>query len=163
MDLVSSSICEEMLDSGREGGGGGTPSMKLLIKFQRLLVAELYSSGPDSCGEGEQELEGVLALLRKYLHYLSCHVLELLPTATATAQLSSRHFMAVANILDQDLVGVLLPELVVSLILLQVHAFLMYCPLSFLFVFLAICLSCSSVLSLNMSCLSVPPSNIVAV
>jgi len=118
MDLMSSSISEDILDSQKTES---SPSLKLLIKFQRLLVAELYSSGPDNSGDGEQELDGVLALLRKYLHYLCCHVLELLPTATATSSLSQRHFLAVSSILDHDLVGVLLPELVISLILLQIE------------------------------------------
>ena len=118
MDLISSSISEDILDSQKTES---SPSLKLLIKFQRLLVAELYSSGPDNSGDGEQELDGVLALLRKYLHYLCCHVLELLPTATATSSLSQRHFLAVSSILDHDLVGVLLPELVISLILLQIE------------------------------------------
>ena len=54
MDLVSSSISDDMLDSQRTDN---TPSLKLLIKFQRLLVAELYSSGPDNAGEGEQVLK----------------------------------------------------------------------------------------------------------
>lgn len=118
MDLVSSCISEDMLESSRTEL---SPSLRLLIKFQRLLVAELYSTGPENSGEGEQELAGVLALLRKYLHYLCSHVLELLPPATATGALSHRHYLAVATILDQDIVGVLLPELVVSLILLQLE------------------------------------------
>ena len=60
MDLVSSSIAEDMLEAAAGGGGGGTtavertPSMKLLVKFQRLLLAELYSSGPDDQNEDEQ-------------------------------------------------------------------------------------------------------------
>ena len=50
----------------------------------------------------EPELAGVLALLRKYLHYLCCHLLELLPAATATGAMSARHYLAVSGLLDQE-------------------------------------------------------------
>ncbi len=80
--------------------------------------------GPD-LGSGEdsenEEQEGVLALLRKYLNYLCTHVLDLLPAALDTSAISHRHYLATANILDHDIVGVLLPELVVSFTLLQLE------------------------------------------
>ncbi len=106
-----------------------SPSLSLLVKFQRLLMAELYMAGPDSqeeeeAGERQQELAGLLSLLRKYLHHVCTHVLDLLPAATAVAAMGPRHFLAAAGVLSQELVGVLLPELTVCLLLLQVSCLL---------------------------------------
>jgi hypothetical protein len=76
-------------------------------------------------GERQQELAGLLSLLRKYLHHLCTHVLDLLPAATAVVAAArggaQRYFLAVAGLLGQEgLVGALLPELAVCLLLLQV-------------------------------------------
>ena len=54
---MSSSISDEMLESTQQlHRPDNTPSLRLLIKFQRLLIAELYSSGPDSEGEQVRDL-----------------------------------------------------------------------------------------------------------
>ena len=99
-----------------------SPSLKLLLKFQRLLISELFSSGSEA-GECELErrTEGLLSLLRKYLQLLCCHALELLPAATNIATTSQRHFLVVSLVLEQDIIGTLLPELVISLLLLQME------------------------------------------
>ena len=110
---------------GYQGPRAGTtsPSLALLLKFQRLLVAELYSSATDYGGDCEQEARtrGSLVLLRKYLQLVCCHVLEVLPAAIAIGTASQRHYLLASLVLEQDLVGVLLPELVVGLLLLQIE------------------------------------------
>ena len=100
-----------------------SPSLALLLKFQRLLVAELYTSATDYGGDCEQEsrTRGSLVLLRKYLQLVCCHVLEVLPAATALGTASQRHYQVACMVLERDLVGVLLPELVVGLLLLQIE------------------------------------------
>ena len=58
-------------------------SLQLLLRFQRLVVVELFSANEVSGeSEAERRTEGILALLRKYLSLICCHVLEILPTAT---------------------------------------------------------------------------------
>ena len=102
---------------------GPSPSLALLLKFQRLLVAELYSSATDYGGDCEQEARtrGALVLLRKYLQLVCCHVLEVLPAAISMGTASQRHYQLACMVLEQDLIGVLLPELVVGLLLLQIE------------------------------------------
>ena len=104
--------------------GDRSPSLNLLLKFQRLLITELFSSGSfdnnDDC-ESEQRTEGILSLLRKYLHLICCHVLEIISASKNIGNTSQQHFLLVCLILEQDLIGLLLPELVISLILLQLQ------------------------------------------
>ena len=103
-----------------------SPSLQLLLKFQRLLVTELFIAGGGAnevsgeC-EAERRTEGILSLLRKYLHLICCHVLEIVPTATNIGNTSQNHFLLVGVALEQDLIGILLPELVISLLLLQME------------------------------------------
>ena len=52
---------------------------------------------------------------------LCCHVLELLPEAVAVGGQSQRHYLLVSLLLEREMVGVLLPELVLSLLLLQLE------------------------------------------
>ena len=60
-----------------------SPSLQLLLRFQRLVVVELFGAAEVSGeSEAERRTEGILALLRKYLSLICCHVLEILPTAT---------------------------------------------------------------------------------
>jgi E3 ubiquitin-protein ligase HERC2 len=62
------------------------------------------------------------SLLKKYCSLLCSHVSDVLPLATNLASYSSKHFAAVARIIKHDISGVLLPEMSVSLVLLQLHA-----------------------------------------
>ena len=96
-----------------EGSLERSPSLNLLLKFQRLLIAELYSGNSEYGGdcELEQRMEGILALLRKYLNLICSHVLEIIPSASNIGNTSQRHFLLVSLILEQDLIGILLPDL----------------------------------------------------
>ncbi|KAJ8681467.1 hypothetical protein QAD02_017254 [Eretmocerus hayati] len=100
-----------------------SPSLSLLLRFQRLLVARMLSC-VGKCVNGseiqDQEISGIESLLNKYVVQVRNHVAEIMPQATTLASISSKHFVAVANILKGDIVSVLLPELVICLILLQI-------------------------------------------
>ena len=85
-------------------------------------MVELFGAAEVSGeSEAERRTEGILALLRKYLSLICCHVLEILPAATDIGNTSQHHFLLVATVLEQDLIGILLPELVISLLLLQME------------------------------------------
>ncbi|XP_034287268.1 E3 ubiquitin-protein ligase HERC2 isoform X1 [Pantherophis guttatus] len=95
-------------------------SLDLLLRFQRLLVSKLYPG--DHFGHVSNtyspELLGVGSLLKKYTALLCTHIGDILPVATSIASISHRHFAEVSRVVDGDLTGVLLPELVVSVVLL---------------------------------------------
>ena len=56
------------------------PNLNLLLRFQRLLFAQLYPpEGREEGGDYERDLPGALSLLRKYMQMLSHHVVEVLP------------------------------------------------------------------------------------
>ncbi|XP_037554244.1 E3 ubiquitin-protein ligase HERC2 [Nematolebias whitei] len=95
-------------------------SLDLLLRFQRLLVSKLYlgvNSTEDVNGY-DPELFGVGSLLKKYIAFLCTHIGDILPVATSIASTGRRHFAEVSRVIEGDLTGVLLPELVVSIILL---------------------------------------------
>uniref|UniRef100_A0A3P9BK00 E3 ubiquitin-protein ligase HERC2 n=1 Tax=Maylandia zebra TaxID=106582 RepID=A0A3P9BK00_9CICH len=87
-------------------------SLDLLLRFQRLLVSKLY------LGVNDPELLGVGSLLKKYIALLCTHIGDILPVAISIASTGCRHFAEVSRVIEGDLTGVLLPELVVSIILL---------------------------------------------
>uniref|UniRef100_A0A673CTH4 E3 ubiquitin-protein ligase HERC2 n=1 Tax=Sphaeramia orbicularis TaxID=375764 RepID=A0A673CTH4_9TELE len=87
-------------------------SLDLLLRFQRLLVSKLY------LGVNDPELLGVGSLLKKYIALLCTHIGDILPVATSIASTGRRHFAEVSRVIEGDLTGVLLPELVVSIVLL---------------------------------------------
>ncbi|XP_041128227.1 E3 ubiquitin-protein ligase HERC2-like isoform X2 [Polyodon spathula] len=95
-------------------------SLDLLLRFQRLLVSKLYSgmNGPQLTNGYSPELLGVGSLLKKYIALLCTHIGDILPVATSIAFISHRHFAEVSRIIEGDLTGALLPELVVSTVLL---------------------------------------------
>ncbi|XP_057260463.1 E3 ubiquitin-protein ligase HERC2 isoform X7 [Pezoporus wallicus] len=95
-------------------------SLDLLLRFQRLLVSKLYPGDcigqvPNTYGP---DLLGVGSLLKKYTALLCTHIGDILPVATSIASTSHRHFAEVSRVVDGDLTGILLPELVVSIVLL---------------------------------------------
>ncbi|XP_030333717.1 E3 ubiquitin-protein ligase HERC2 isoform X5 [Strigops habroptila] len=95
-------------------------SLDLLLRFQRLLVSKLY---PGDCvgqvpNTYSPDLLGVGSLLKKYTALLCTHIGDILPVATSIASTSHRHFAEVSRVVDGDLTGILLPELVVSVVLL---------------------------------------------
>ncbi|XP_038616113.1 E3 ubiquitin-protein ligase HERC2 [Tachyglossus aculeatus] len=110
------SACQDRERSGPERSA----SLDLLLRFQRLLVSKLYPEEgfvPFSTSYSP-ELLGVGSLLKKYTALLCTHIGDTLPVATSIASTSHRHFAEVSRVVDGDLTGVLLPELVVSIVLL---------------------------------------------
>ncbi|KAJ0032136.1 hypothetical protein NQD34_002217 [Periophthalmus magnuspinnatus] len=95
-------------------------SLDLLLRFQRLLVSKLYLgvNGTEHVNGYNPELLGVGSLLKKYIALLCTHIGDILPVATSIASTGRRHFAEVSRVIEGDLTGVLLPELVVSIILL---------------------------------------------
>ncbi|XP_067368465.1 E3 ubiquitin-protein ligase HERC2 isoform X5 [Channa argus] len=95
-------------------------SLDLLLRFQRLLVSKLYLgvNGTENVNGYNPELLGVGSLLKKYIALLCTHIGDILPVATSIASTGCRHFAEVSHVIEGDLTGVLLPELVVSIVLL---------------------------------------------
>nr|XP_004552854.2 E3 ubiquitin-protein ligase HERC2 isoform X1 [Maylandia zebra] len=95
-------------------------SLDLLLRFQRLLVSKLYLgvNGTENVNGYNPELLGVGSLLKKYIALLCTHIGDILPVAISIASTGCRHFAEVSRVIEGDLTGVLLPELVVSIILL---------------------------------------------
>ncbi|XP_044262446.1 E3 ubiquitin-protein ligase HERC2 isoform X2 [Tribolium madens] len=89
-----------------------SPSLKLLSRFQRLLIGRIFSKGlecQDACE----------TLLVKYLECFSGHVTASLNVAYETCLVMPKNFLYVLQILKGDIIGILLPELIISLILLE--------------------------------------------
>nr|XP_022328228.1 E3 ubiquitin-protein ligase HERC2-like isoform X2 [Crassostrea virginica] len=104
-----------------------SPSLDLLLQVQRLLVSRIFpldGEGPMPTVGTEKELQflGAGSLLRKYMLLLCNHVALILPQATSLACTSSKHFSVVSQVLHKDVTGVLLPEMVTSMVLLQLKA-----------------------------------------
>ncbi|KAL5011340.1 hypothetical protein ScPMuIL_009891 [Solemya velum] len=99
-----------------------SPSLDLLLQFQRLLIARIFPRYSQSCKvDIEIELQGAGSLLRKYLSVLCNHVANILPVAASLAGISSRHFSLVSKIITRDVTGVLLPEMMTCMVLLQLR------------------------------------------
>ncbi|XP_048453850.1 E3 ubiquitin-protein ligase HERC2 [Rhincodon typus] len=111
---ISSSLDHEHFNQERSA------SLDLLLRFQRLLISKLYPGVNFSYETNgySPELLGVGSLLKKYIALLCTHIGDILPVATTIASTSYRHFAEVSCILEGDLTGVLLPELVVCVVLL---------------------------------------------
>ncbi|XP_023810269.2 E3 ubiquitin-protein ligase HERC2 isoform X5 [Oryzias latipes] len=95
-------------------------SLDLLLRFQRLLVSKLYLgiTETETVNGYNPELLGVGSLLKKYIALLCAHIGDILPVATSIASAGRRHFAEVSRVIEGDLTGVLLPELVLSIALL---------------------------------------------
>ncbi|KAL1023407.1 hypothetical protein UPYG_G00040470 [Umbra pygmaea] len=111
---ISSCMDAEQLSKERSA------SLDLLLRFQRLLISKLYLGVNDTEHSNgyNPELLGVGSLLKKYIALLCTHIGDILPVATSIAFTGHRHFNQVSRIIEGDLTGVLLPELVVSIVLL---------------------------------------------
>uniref|UniRef100_A0A3Q3AXX1 E3 ubiquitin-protein ligase HERC2 n=1 Tax=Kryptolebias marmoratus TaxID=37003 RepID=A0A3Q3AXX1_KRYMA len=92
--------------------GCWSASYTWVLTAQRMLMdmSLFFSADP--------ELLGVGSLLKKYIALLCTHIGDILPVATSIASTGRRHFAEVSRVIEGDLTGVLLPELVVSIILL---------------------------------------------
>ncbi|XP_059922232.1 E3 ubiquitin-protein ligase HERC2 isoform X1 [Gadus macrocephalus] len=110
------STCQEAEQVSKERSA----SLDLLLRFQRLLVSKLYLgvNGTETLNGYNPELLGVGSLLKKYISLLCTHMGDILPVATSIASTGHRHFAEVSRVIEGDLTGVLLPELVVSVVLL---------------------------------------------
>ncbi|XP_077983839.1 E3 ubiquitin-protein ligase HERC2-like [Glandiceps talaboti] len=121
-DLSLESTSDERLKSPRVERSA---SLELLLRFQRLLVGELFPREEDKTKAGslsDPELQGACSLLCKYISLLCSHVSDVLLVAASLANTSCKHFAAVAHVIESDISGVLLPELVVCMVLLQVQS-----------------------------------------
>ena len=115
---------------------GESSSVKLLLLFQRHLLANIYSNfsslslppsavggavGPPTVGgeQTHQQIQGAFAVLLKYMSMLHHHLLQVLPMASQLVSLNPRHFRVASQILREGPAAMLLPELAVSLVLLQ--------------------------------------------
>ncbi|XP_076028585.1 E3 ubiquitin-protein ligase HERC2 isoform X2 [Oratosquilla oratoria] len=127
MSMISSAV---LLDSNERQGstvgpsegvgsnqGDRSPSMLLLLRFQRLLISQLFplENNSQNHAEQESEVEGAGWLLRKYLTLLVGHVCDTLSIATSLATINTRLMTLTCNILEKDILGILLGELCVSL------------------------------------------------
>ncbi|KAK0097381.1 hypothetical protein PV326_002182 [Microctonus aethiopoides] len=114
-----------------------SPSLNLLLRWQRLLIAQMYQCISKSIAKDSQDAEmiGAESLLKKYTVQICNHVNEILPIASEIASTSNKHFVLVTTILKGDIVNVLLPELVICLILLQIDYPLLLQAMSWMEVF----------------------------
>ncbi|XP_050578084.1 E3 ubiquitin-protein ligase HERC2 [Bombus affinis] len=98
-----------------------SPSLNLLLKFQRLLIAQVYECIDDVGTKKlrDQEMLGAESLLKKYLSQICIHIIEIMSFAAELANTSIKQFVFVSTVLRGDIVNVLLPELITCLILLQ--------------------------------------------
>ncbi|XP_049844846.1 E3 ubiquitin-protein ligase HERC2 [Schistocerca gregaria] len=100
-----------------------SPSLNLLLRFQRLLISHIYcsSQGKSLNDDPDTDVLGAESLLSKYLSILCNHVNDILPLASSLTSNNNKHFPHIASILKGDFVDVLLPELLVCLILLELE------------------------------------------
>ncbi|KAJ8297784.1 hypothetical protein KUTeg_024315 [Tegillarca granosa] len=101
-----------------------SPSLDLLLQVQRLLVSRLFPKDEDvvaTVTDTELELQGAGSLLRKYISMLCNHVTDILPVAASLANLSAKHFSVVSKIISKDVTGILLPEMVTCMVMLQLR------------------------------------------
>ncbi|KAK3100706.1 hypothetical protein FSP39_024049, partial [Pinctada imbricata] len=113
---------ESMLKTEEGDSSDMSPSLDLLLQVQRLLVSRIFPRDHESLAAGldsEAEMLGAGALLRKYVSLLCNHVTTILPRAASLACISSKHFSVVSKIINKDVTGVLLPEMMTCMVLLQ--------------------------------------------
>ncbi|ODN06550.1 E3 ubiquitin-protein ligase HERC2 [Orchesella cincta] len=107
----------------RRNSNDKSPSLMLLLRFQRLLLSRIfYAQSQMIHGDQswEKEMQGTESLLGRYICHLVAHVNETISSATSVVLQSPNVFSKVANILDEDIAGVLFPELLVSLLILSI-------------------------------------------
>ncbi|XP_037077215.1 E3 ubiquitin-protein ligase HERC2-like [Pollicipes pollicipes] len=100
-------------------GGSGlqrSASLDLLTRFQRLLLKR------------ERHDRGAGSLLGKYVQLLMVYVNDTLSVACGVAAAGCKQFALVSATLRDDIVGVLVPELVLCLLMLQQRSPVLRCP-----------------------------------
>ncbi|CAH0559020.1 unnamed protein product [Brassicogethes aeneus] len=112
-NLTQSSL-KEFSASGKlpQKNQGVSPSLKLLKRFQRLLIGKIYQKNQETHDAAE-------TLLVKYLECFTSHICTTLNMAHDVALTTPKNFLSVMHIIKYDIIGLLLPELIVSLILLE--------------------------------------------
>ncbi|KAL1491483.1 hypothetical protein ABEB36_012074 [Hypothenemus hampei] len=118
-----------------------SPSLKLLQRFQRLLIGKIFR---------QERTESAEILLLKYIESFSGHITTTLNIAYDTCMVCPKNFTCVMQILKNDIIGVLLPELLVSLILLEQELNLFLISMDWMVIFQ------ETIKSLNKLCKSCP-------
>ncbi|CAH1402584.1 unnamed protein product [Nezara viridula] len=96
-----------------------SPSLNLLLKFQRLLIAQIYPHSSQDKPFSEHSRIGAEALLKKYVEQLSKQVTCTMNLATETAAQGNKYFYLVSSIIRGSCIEVLVPELIFSLVMLH--------------------------------------------
>ncbi|XP_074649618.1 E3 ubiquitin-protein ligase HERC2-like [Tubulanus polymorphus] len=94
-------------------------SLDLLLRFQRLLMAKMLQRTNE---DNDPELLGTGSVLRKYVALIVNYITDILPKAASLVGQGSKRFNIIAKIVEKDVCVVLVPELLTSIILLQVHS-----------------------------------------
>ncbi|XP_073987726.1 E3 ubiquitin-protein ligase HERC2 isoform X1 [Rhodnius prolixus] len=94
-----------------------SPSLNLLLRFQRLLIARIYPHSTQDKAFNEQSKMGAEALLKKYIEQLCKLVTGTLNLAAEIALQSNKYYSIVAMILRGSSIEILLPELIFSLVM----------------------------------------------
>lgn len=100
-----------------------SPSLTLLLRFQRLLLSRIfYAQSQLTHGDAswEKEMQGTESLLGRYTCHLVSHINETISFAAQVVGQVPQHFNKAADILDEDIAGILFPELLVSLLILSI-------------------------------------------
>ena len=89
------------------GGVRRSASLDLLVRFQRLLLAELHHLGEPAAGDEKRERHdrGAGSLLAKYVQLLMVYVNDTLSVACGVAAGGAKLFALVATTLRDDVVG----------------------------------------------------------
>lgn len=126
----------ELCEAGKEFTYGESSAVDLLLLFQRHLVGNIYSNSlpPTSSSSSsaataaatgsrgkdtEEQIQGAIAVLVKYVSMLHHHVMQVLPLASQLVSHNNQHFKMASLVLGEGPVMTLLPEFSVSLVLLQ--------------------------------------------
>lgn len=96
-----------------------SPSLNLLLRFQRLLIAHIYPLSSQEKPFSEQNRIGAEALLKKYVEQLSKQVTCTMNLATEIAAQGNKYYYLVASIIRGSSIEVLVPELIFSLVMLH--------------------------------------------
>jgi E3 ubiquitin-protein ligase HERC2 len=102
-------------------------SLELLLRFQHLLFGKFFTFtdngqfAADITKCDPLSMAGALTLLQKYTKLFCASAYQVIGKATQLAREGTVQFIASAEALEDGLIGVLLPELVLSMILLQAH------------------------------------------
>ncbi|XP_048589232.1 E3 ubiquitin-protein ligase HERC2 isoform X2 [Nematostella vectensis] len=102
-------------------------TVELLLKLQRLLIGNFFMSDDGeenpwfvgSAAAPSKKQISAACLLRKYTSLVCAHVAEVLPVACSLAANGPRYYVAASQLVQGEYTGVLLPELLVCVVLLQ--------------------------------------------